>query len=116
MGMHHYTDRAGYNSIAATVDWCFKASPPPGDHPHGAYFTPLGPGTKNLALRLRIPRAKLGYVFVFRDAGDLMRIRGQRGDFIVYSPKDYLVEGARQIDHGDRPTVEARRDSESEKT
>ena len=116
MGMHHYTDRAGYNGIAATVDWCFKALQPPGDHPCGAYFTPLGPGTKNLALRLRIPRAKLGYVFVFRGAADMMRLRGQRGDFIVYSPDDYLVEGARQIDNGERLTVEARQSFESEKT
>jgi hypothetical protein len=114
--MHHYTDKTGYNSVRSTVVWRFKASEPPRDHPFGAYFTQLGPGTKNLALRLRIPREKVEFVFVFRDAGDLIRLRGQRGDSIVYSPQDYLVEGPRQIDSGESLTVEARQNPGREKT
>jgi hypothetical protein len=84
--------------------------------PFGAYFTPLGPGTRNLALRLRIPREKLGYVFIFRDEGDLIRFRGQRGDFIVYSPTDYSVERPRKIDMGESSIVEARQNAGREET
>jgi hypothetical protein len=114
MQMHHYTDKPGYNGIRSTPDWLFKASQPPGDHPFGAYFTTYGPATKNLALRLRVPREKIEYVFVFRDVGDLIRLRGRRGDFILYSPGDYLVEGSRKIDSGESPIVEARLASERE--
>ena len=116
MGMHHYTDKAGYNGIRSTVDWRFKASQPPGDHPFSAYFTPLGPATRNLAMKLRISREKVKYVFVFRDAGDLQRLRGKRGDFIVYLPKDYLVEETRKIDSGESPMVLVRQDAGGEKT
>jgi hypothetical protein len=88
MAMHHYTDRSGYNSLRSSVGWCFRAHQAPGDHPFGSYFTTLGPVTKNLALRLRISRSKIEYVFAFRDAGDLQPLRGQRGDYIFYSTAD----------------------------
>jgi hypothetical protein len=108
MKMHHYTDRSGYNGIRSTLNWIFKASRPPADHPFGAYFTTCGPGTKNLALRLRISREKTDFVFTFHDIGDLIRLRGQRGDFILYSPNDYLLEESRKIESGERASVEAR--------
>lgn len=115
MKMHHYTDKSGYNGIRSTPDWLFKGSQPPGDHPFGAYFTTYGPETKNLALRLRIPVKKLGHVFVFMDARDLIQLRGQRGDFILFSREDYLVEESREIDSGESPIVEARQITEREK-
>jgi hypothetical protein len=68
--------------------------------PQGAYFTTLGPGEKNLAKRLRIPKAKLEYVFCFTDGTGLKALEGGRGAFIFYSPDDYQVEEERQIDCG----------------
>lgn len=94
--MNHFTDKAGYDSIASQVNWCFKAGQPPGDHPFGAYFTTLPPEAANLAARLRIPRAKIEFMFQFTDAGDLCPLRGGRGSFIFYSPVDYVVEETRQ--------------------
>lgn len=94
--MHHYTDKDGYNAIRATSPWHFRASPPPGDHPVGAYFTTLPPGTPKLANRLRIPKSKLEYMFTFTDVGDLTALRGDRGEWIFYSPTDYFVDERRQ--------------------
>ncbi|MBI3463564.1 MAG: hypothetical protein HY000_10975 [Planctomycetes bacterium] len=99
--MNHFTDRKGYNAIAASPTWRFRASTPPGGHPFGAYFTNLAPDTVNLALKLRIPKDKLGYVFVFVDLGDLLPIAGGRGKFIFYLADDYLVIKERQIYHGE---------------
>ncbi len=108
----HYTDRAGYNAIRATVDWCFKASRPPRPgHPVGAYFTILDPGTIGLARRLRISRSKVAYVFVFKDHGGLAMLRGMRGAFVLYSPRDYIVEPCHQLDSGSCSDVEARRNA-----
>ncbi|MBI1914462.1 MAG: hypothetical protein HYS12_06945 [Planctomycetes bacterium] len=98
--MYHFTDTKGYNGIRASCPWRFRASQPPGDHPVGAYFTTLPPGTPNLAKRLGIPKSKLEYVFAFTDAGDLTPLPGGRGEFIFYYPEDYPVEEARQIYHG----------------
>jgi hypothetical protein len=94
--MHHYTDRDGYNAIRATSPWHFRASQPPGDHPFGAYFTTLPPGTPKLANRLRIPKSKLEYVFTFTDVGDPTPLRGDRGEWIFYSTADYFVDEQRQ--------------------
>lgn len=99
--MYHYTDKEGYDAIRSQPVWKFKAAQPPGDHPFGAFFTTLGPDTRNLAKRLGIPRRKLAYFFCFRDAGDLKRLPGDRGDVVFYSPKDYEVSADRQIDHGE---------------
>lgn len=98
--MFHYTDRDSYNAISSQRVWCFKASQPPGDHPFGAYFTTLPSDTPNLAKRLRIPRSKLAYFFEFLDIGDLTPLPGGRGEYIFYSPEDYLAEPDRQIAHG----------------
>ncbi|WP_435008469.1 hypothetical protein P12x_005677 [Tundrisphaera lichenicola] len=108
--MYHYTDRAGYNSIRAGVDWCFKANtPPPGDedHPRASYFTTWGPGAPNLE-RLRLPIDKRRYVFVFEDAGDLIPLRGGRGSYILYFRGDYVVERVRQRDSGESSAVASR--------
>jgi hypothetical protein len=97
--MYHYTDKYGYNAIR--VNWCFKAGqPPPRDHPFGAYFTTLPPGTRNLPLRLRVSNEKTTYVFVFVDAGDLKPLLGDRGEVIFYSPVDYKVARDRRRGSG----------------
>lgn len=105
MAIHHFTDKSGYNGIRATREWCFKARQPPADHPVGSYFTTLGPETKNLALRLRVPRSKIEHAFVFTDGGDLLPLRGHRGDFILYSPVDYVVAESRRIASGERSSL-----------
>ena len=110
--MYHYTNKDGYNSIRAGVDWLFKAfSPPPRDdeHPSAAYFTTLGPDSPNLE-RLRIPREKREYLFAFEDADDLTPLRGGRGSYIFYSRGDYLVIRDRQRNDktGERTEVEVR--------
>jgi hypothetical protein len=103
MELHHYTDKRGYDRIRATVVWCFRAGQPvPRDHPFGAYFTTMPPGTKNLALRIRVPNNKITHLFSFLDAGDLTPIRGGRGEYVFYSPKDYLVVEERQTFVGER--------------
>jgi hypothetical protein len=98
--LFHYTDSFGYNAIRAHPVWRFLARQPPGNRPVGAYFTYLPPDTPKLAKRLRIPRSKLAYVFVFADIGDLQILDGGRGDYIVYSPVDYEVVEDRQIHSG----------------
>ena len=100
--MNHFTDRQGYNGIRATAVWCFRASQPPGDHLFGAYFTTLSPQTPNLALRLRIPHDKISHMFSFTDIGDLIALRGGRGRFVFYSPRDYEVGPDRQLHLGER--------------
>src|SRR5262249_53076097 len=100
MSLFHYTDKAGYDAIRSQPVWRFIAGQPPGIHPSGAYFTTLGRNTKNLAQRLGIPRAKLAYFFEFTDVGDLTPLPGGRGQYIFYSPGDYDVAQARQINHG----------------
>jgi hypothetical protein len=95
--MNHFTNRDGYNGIVAGSLWLFRAVQPPGRRPFGAYFTVLPPGTPRLAKRLRIPRAKIEYVFTFIDRGDLVAVRGGRGAYIFYSPGDYAVEKDRQV-------------------
>ncbi len=99
--LYHYTDADSFKAISSQAVWVFKVSQPPGEHPEGAYFTTLGPNTKNLARRLGFPTEKLGYVFCYCDVGDLRPLRGNRGEFIVYSRKDYAVGRERQILHCD---------------
>src|SRR5437660_1245920 len=100
--MNHYTDQDGYNAIRASSPWRFRASQPPDpkSHPFGAYFTTLPPDTPNLAIRLRIPKRKLEYLFSFVDGGDLIPLDGDRGEWIFYSREDYYVEKDRQLYHG----------------
>lgn len=97
--MNHFTDSAGWNAIRSQPVWLFKAEQPPGEHPFGAYFTTLGKGEPNLAIKLRIPRKKLAYLFSFQEhePSDLHPLAGGRGKFIFYSPKDYKVEEVRQL-------------------
>ena len=47
-----------------------------------------------------MPRRKMAFFFSFADEGDLVPLRGGRGEFIVYSPSDYLVSETRQQEHG----------------
>ncbi len=101
MHMHHYTDNKGYNAIVAASPWRFLAAQPPGQHPLGAYFTTLPPSTPNLAQKLRLPRGKIEYVFIFVDQGDLLHLPGGRGKYILYSPQDYEVEAVRQVFAGE---------------
>lgn len=100
--MFHYTNDAGFKAIDSQPTWLFKASQPPGGHPFGAYFTTLGPSTKNLAKRLFVRGCaeKVVFVFSFLAGDDLERLPGARGDFIFYSETDYSVEPARQIYRG----------------
>jgi hypothetical protein len=106
--LSHFTDDDGFKAIGAQPVWVFKASQPPGNHSKGAYFTTLGTGEKNLAKRLRIPKAKLEYVFCFTNGDDLKPLAGGRGAYIFYSPDDYSVEKERQIDHGPTDKVAER--------
>jgi hypothetical protein len=114
--MYHYTDRAGYNSIRAGVTWRFTAGQPtPRGHPVGAYFTTLGPETSRAKLSMIfVPDRKREFVFVFEDFGDLIPLRGGRGQYVVYSPEDYPVDRMRQLDHGAREEVAARGDLHEE--
>ena len=105
--MNHYTNKTGYNSIRAASPWHFRASQPPGDHPFGAYFTTLPPDHPKLARKLRIPKAKCEYLFSFVDLGDLLRLDGDRGDWIFYAPQDYDVEKVRQTYSGEREVTAA---------
>jgi hypothetical protein len=104
--LFHYTNEKGYKAISSQPTWLFKASKPPGDHPKGAYFTTLPPGTINLAKRLFVRGCadKVTYTFSFSGGEDLKPLGGGRGAFIVYSEVDYPVEKERHISHG--PTAE----------
>lgn len=101
----HYTDEDAFKAIRSQTDWVFKASRPAADHPVGAYFTTLEPGTPKLAIRLRIPKRKIAYTFCFVDRGDLRPMEGGRGRFIFYCPEDYTVGKDRQIVAGQREAV-----------
>src|SRR5690348_8945992 len=104
----HYTDEVGYKAIGSQVTWVFKASKPPGNHPKGAYFTSLPPGTKNLAKRLFIRGGaeKVRFVFCFSGTEGLSPLDGGRGEFIFYSHEDYVVEPLRQGSHGRTAAVQ----------
>lgn len=98
--MFHYTDSEGHKAISSQPTWLFKAQKPPGPHPVGAYFTTLGPDAPNLAARLRIPRAKLEFVFSFTGDQGLKSLAGGRGAYVFWSPQDYEVEPSRQVYNG----------------
>ena len=102
MLLFHYTTLKAGKAIASQKEWVFGAHQPPDpqSHPLGAYFTSLSMETTNLAKRLRLPRRKVEYFLSFLDVGDLRPLRGGRGDFIFYSPGDYLVVPERQDRHG----------------
>lgn len=104
----HYTNDRGYKAISSQVTWLFKASKPPGDHPKGAYFTTLPPGTNNLAKRLFVRGSadKITFVFCFTGGEDLDPLDGGRGAFIVFSAEDYPVGPDRQGPHGPTEAVE----------
>src|SRR5262245_44888594 len=99
--MNHYTDRISYNSIRSQLTWVFQASQPPGNHPKGTYFTTLDPQEPNLANKLRIPRSKLGCIFVFGGNDGLVPLPGGRGQYIFYTTDDYRVEKDRQTRCGE---------------
>jgi hypothetical protein len=100
--LYHYTNAKGYKAINSQQTWLFKASKPPGDHPQGAYFTSLAPGTRNLAKKLFVRGCadKITFVFAFSGGDDLTRLEGGRGAFVFYSVSDYSVEKERQGLHG----------------
>lgn len=101
--MFHYTDSDGYKAIGSSPEWLFRAGQPPGDpkaHPFGAYFTDLPESDPMLAKKLRIPRAKLHYVFEFVDQRDLRPLPDGRGRNIFYSPVDYNVSREPQLRSG----------------
>ena len=92
----HYTNREGYNGIQGTV-WSFHARKQRVDKkPYGAYFTRLRPGSSNFVRRLRLPKSKRKFVFAFLDVQDLTELRGDGGEYILYSPTDYEVIRPRQ--------------------
>jgi hypothetical protein len=92
MSLFHYTDRDGFNGIRSQPTWLFRAERQRSSHlPNGAYFTTLELNEPTAALffaRTRIPRSKRGFVFQFRDAGDMIPLDGDRGRFVLYSPRD----------------------------
>jgi len=100
--LFHYTNDKGYKAISSQQTWLFKASKPPGNHPKGAYFTDLSPGTKNLGKRLFVRGCadKTNFVFCFSGGEDLKPIDGGRGEHVFYSKEDYQVEQDRQGHHG----------------
>jgi hypothetical protein len=101
--MLHYTNSDGYKAIGSSPDWLFRAAQPPGDpkaHPVGAYFTDLPENDPMLARKLRIPRAKIHYVFEFVDQGDLRPLPGGRGRNVFYSRVDYEVRREWQLRSG----------------
>ena len=101
--IYDYTSKKGYNAIRATQEWCFKAARPPApEHEVGAYFTTYAPNEPNLSIKIRVPREKLEFVFSFVDVGDLLPLRGWRGQGIFFSSTDYHVARSRQIFHGPR--------------
>jgi hypothetical protein len=98
----HYTNDKGYKAIGSQPTWLFKALQPPGDHPKGAYFTNLPPGTTNLGKRffVRGCRDKTEFVFCFSGEVGLKPLKGGRGAFVFSSEEDYPVEPPRQGPHG----------------
>lgn len=105
--LFHYSNPKGYKAISSQVVWLFKASVPPCDHPRGAYFSTLPPGTKNLSKRLFVRGCaeKTEFVFGFTGGDDLPRLPGGRGDHIQYSVDDYSVVKERQREHGETKKV-----------
>jgi hypothetical protein len=100
--LFHYTNDKGYKAISSQQTWMFKASKPPCNHPKGAYFTNLPPGTKNLGklLFVRGCADKTNFVFCCSGGEDLEPIEGGRGERVFYSKEDYPVVKDRQGPHG----------------
>src|SRR6266496_3068083 len=99
--MNHYTNRKGFNAIRAVSPWRFKARKQRNNNPFGAYFTTLKITELNFWIRVRLPKKKRGYVFSFKDEGDLSPWRGPRGKDVFYSSTDYYVETPRQLYAGE---------------
>jgi hypothetical protein len=101
--IYHYTNKKGYNAIKATPEWCFKSLQPAApEHEVGAYFTNCAPNEPNLSIKIRVPKEKLEYMFSFVDVGDLLPLRGWRGQGVFFSRTDYRVARVRQNFHGPR--------------
>ena len=99
--MNHFTNKTGFNGIRSAPDWRFRAAKPPDARPFGSYFTILTQDAPNLAARLGVPRAKVAYAFEFRGDAGLHSLRGGRGEYVFYSPDDYMVIKDRQIGCGE---------------
>lgn len=94
--VYHYTNAKGYNGIRGKV-WRFQANRQrPADKPYGAYFTFLRPTDPNFVKRLRLPKRKREFVFAFTGHEKLLRLPGSGGNYVLYSPIDYLVQKPRQ--------------------
>src|SRR5438094_4266994 len=98
--MNHCTDRKGWNAIRAISPWRFLARRQRGNNPTGAYFTTLHPSTPKFFKRTRVPVHKRTHMFCFVDIGDLTPKQGPLGQWIFYSPVDYLVPRHRQVYEG----------------
>jgi hypothetical protein len=101
--MNHFTDRDGFNAIGSQQSWLFRAAQPRSPHnPVGAYFTTYEPTEPNLSKKIFVPVVKLAFVFKFAPPAqpELRPIPGGRGRLrtILYSPVDYPVERAFQLD------------------
>jgi hypothetical protein len=94
--VYHYTDQLGWNAIRSQVDWEFKASPPPGGRPFGAYFTTLRVDAPLFSKKTRIPVLKQAYVFAFVGREDFEERDAGKRPYILISPKDYVVIKSRQ--------------------
>lgn len=105
MNVFHYADERGFKGISSAPTWRFRAAKPPSDHQRGAYFTDYDEHTPLLANKLRIPKAKVEYLFCFTgsqrvELDGFQRLEGGRGDHIFFSPTDYFVDMPRQIRSG----------------
>ena len=100
----HYTGKAGYDAIRSQPNWRFLATRPTSpNNPVGAYFTTIPPTPSNLRRlcgQIRISRPKRDYVFCFRRDDGLRPLANSRGDFILFSPIDYVVGPERQVFSG----------------
>lgn len=102
----HYTDKTRWNAIRSQVVWLFNVSQPKDpDRPAGAYFTDLEPSAVNLRLlfkKIRVPRDKQEFVFIFTGTEGLRRLFNGTGrdKHIFFSPIDYLVPHERQVYDG----------------
>jgi RHS repeat-associated protein len=103
--VYHYTDLKGYNAIRAGRGqssgnwWWFKASQPRAEHhPKAVYLTPLEPGTRNLAARMQVSRAKTAYWFKMDIPEEsLRRLDNSRGNHVWYVTHDLDVAPSQQI-------------------
>jgi hypothetical protein len=60
----------------------------------------LRPDVNRFSARTRIPKAKQAFVFDFDGDDGLEPVDGGKGDYIFWSPIDYVVLKPRQRYHG----------------